>query len=99
MLNEDNAESGETQVCAEEIEPSRSLEILWPVAYPPLRLEYYAPVKKVWPCPRCEAGIARVSFNGEVRIVDAIYNRENSQPFARKWNANVLHEHECGCDQ
>jgi hypothetical protein len=60
------------------------------------RDEYLVPVKNVRPCPVCGEGTALVRMGRELRILDAIYDRENSEPFNRRWNANVLAEHDCG---
>jgi hypothetical protein len=67
-------------------------------AFPQAQLEYFTPVRGVFSCPQCEAAIARVRIGSEYRTVDAILD-DSSEPFARKWNANVLHEHECGHSQ
>jgi hypothetical protein len=67
-------------------------------AFPQAQLEYFTPVRRVFSCPQCEAAIARVRMGGEFRTVDAHLD-ECSEPFARKWHANVLHEHQCGRSQ
>lgn len=57
--------------------------------------EYEVPVKNVRPCPTCGEGVALVRLGRELRIVDAIYDKANSEPFNRRWSANVLAEHDC----
>ena len=60
------------------------------------RDEHQVPVTNVRPCPVCGEGTALVRLGRELRIVDAIYDREHSEPFNRRWTANVLAEHDCG---
>lgn len=74
---------------------SRLKRLLELSAFPQAELEYPVPIRNVRPCPICGEGTALVRLGREVRTVDAIYDRENSEPFHRRWNANVLAEHTC----
>jgi hypothetical protein len=63
--------------------------------FPQAQLEYPAAIHNVHPCPWCGEPVARVRLGHELRIVDAIFDRANSEPFNRRWTANVLAEHAC----
>lgn len=65
-------------------------------AIPGTALEYEVPVTNVRPCPACGEGTALVRLGRELRIVDAMYDRANSEPFNRHWSANILRTHDCG---